>query len=564
MSLMMRPTAHHVVVALALAAGVLLGAGRDGEWVAAREEPGLPRGDQATDCPRGGKAGELLWAFPSNGQVFGAPAIAEDGTLFVGTLGNQLYGVSCRGEQRWRFNMPLVGGRSVIAGSPVLHTDRRIFVGSASNGGGVLLTISSDGTAPNTTMFGGSILASVLVDPEDRVFIGSSGLLRQLAGSIAVFSREIVTLPGFPIVTNPITASPVYLHDNRVVFVSSNLPAEVSAIGGTVTATTVFPVRRTSTPTASPTRTSSATPTASRTAVPTATATATVRAPDDPPTLTPRPHHWSVYMPQADNGTVELTAARNARSRRVAAPAQRATSTAPPFPTSTVIAPSTGVRLAHLHIITNAQALGKAFALSESQATSVIATGEVVIVTLAEQPPRMVALAVDSDPPVILWEHFSSGEIAGSPVLGDLDPSTGRVELIYADSTGILVSLSVPGTPLAGGMPTFNWAIQLDHPAVSAPALGDTGMVYVATANSVNAYSRTDGSPSWTFDWRVVDDDPTRGSITGAIMLAPGGTLYVGTQRHVLAISTESQGLDPDARWPALRRDERNSGWAAP
>lgn len=264
----------------------------------------------------------------------------------------------------------------------------------------------------------------------------------------------------------------------------------------------------------------------------------------------------------------------NARSRRVPAPAQRATATPPPFPTSTANAPSTGARLAHLHIITDAQVPGKAFALGESRATSVddvpalgsvIATGDVVIVTLAEQPPRMVALAVDSDPPVILWEHFNAGEIAGSPVLGDLDPSSGRVELIYADSTGILVSLSVPGTPLAGGMPTFNWAIRLDQPAVDAPALGDNGTVYVATPKSVLAFSRADGSPRWTYDLiSGTDVDPASDRIVGAITLGPGGTLYVGTRRHVLAISTESRGLDLDARWPTLRHDHRNSGWAEP
>lgn len=245
-----------LVLAAVPTAAAIHGAGRTpahAEQAIANEGPSLPSGDQATDCPRGGKAGELLWSFPTNSPVPGSPAIAADGTLFIDTLGSELYGVSCRGEQRWQIDVFRVSRlATATTGSPVLLVDGRIVVGS-SGVFGLLLMVGSDGASPKTLRYAEPIAASVLVDPQDRIFIGSFSH-SQTTGSIAAFDRNFVALPGFPIVTNPITASPVYLHGNRVVFVSTNLPSAVGAISGTVTATTVFPVRRTATPTASATR----------------------------------------------------------------------------------------------------------------------------------------------------------------------------------------------------------------------------------------------------------------------------------------------------------------------
>jgi outer membrane protein assembly factor BamB len=98
--------------------------------------------------------------------------------------------------------------------------------------------------------------------------------------------------------------------------------------------------------------------------------------------------------------------------------------------------------------------------------------------------------------------------------------------------------------------------VQLSGSAQSAgaPALGDAGIVYVAAGNTVEAYRREDGELVWSTD---IGPDVATGSVT----LGPGGVLYVGTETgRLLAIATESKGLDPEAAWPALRHDARNSG----
>ena len=81
----------------------------------------------------------------------------------------------------------------------------------------------------------------------------------------------------------------------------------------------------------------------------------------------------------------------------------------------------------------------------------------------------------------------------------------------------------------------------------------------MAAPDTVHAIRRADGEEVWRLALPA-----GAGQATSSVMLAPGGMLYVGTQRGVQAIGTGAKGLDPEARWPALRHDERNSGWAEP
>jgi hypothetical protein len=537
--------------------------------------------EQNTDCPRLDTPGKLLWSFPTQAGVASAPAIGNDGRLAFGTLHGWIFILSCRGDERW--SLDTLDGNGVFVGSPVMHTDGTLYFGLGNNSQGKLYAVAAQDGATHSTDLIEPIGASLVVDSEDRIFVGTRHL-RQSTGTIGSLGRNLQPLPGFPIRSNPIGAAPVLLSGNRVVIASQPNPrAATVPTDGTPTPKPISPIRRTPTsaptdvaaPTTTPTDLASSTPaitdTPSASGTPSASASATA-TPTSQSSATAPTNRWSVFLPLVHSGSARDAAdgavggnARGVATAHSAGPTRsrpdQPTSLPPRGPSAPTPSPVPGSQESLLHIITDAQAPGKAFKLRDGAATSVIATGEVVIVTLAEQPPRMVAIAVDSDPPRLLWEHFTSGTIAGSPVLGLLVPATGRVELVYADSSGILVSLEVPGTPQAEGGPTFNWAIQLDTPARGAPVLGDAGMLYVATATKVHAFSRTDGGDGWTFDWTGgVSGD----SFTGALSLAPTGALLAGTQRAIIAISTESRGLDPNARWPAQRRDNRNSGQAMP
>ena len=97
-----------------------------------------------------------------------------------------------------------------------------------------------------------------------------------------------------------------------------------------------------------------------------------------------------------------------------------------------------------------------------------------------------------------------------------------------------------------------------------APALGDDGLLYVpcgragdaAGGSQVLALRKESGETVWS----VTLDGET---VTSAAALAPGGMLYVGTASGTLyAVATDSEGLDPEACWPAFRHDARNTGRA--
>lgn len=148
--------------------------------------------------------------------------------------------------------------------------------------------------------------------------------------------------------------------------------------------------------------------------------------------------------------------------------------------------------------------------------------------------------------------------VASTAVLGRLDTAGGMVELVYLDTTGLLVSMNVPALPGAAAPPRYNWARSLVGRGTSAPVLGDAGIVYVATETQVAALRRADGAQVWSVS--LAGDGPA-----GSMTMGPNGTLYVGTRLgRLVAIGTESHGLDPQAAWPVERHDARNSGRAGP
>jgi len=217
---------------------------------------------------------------------------------------------------------------------------------------------------------------------------------------------------------------------------------------------------------------------------------------------------------------------------------------------------------ARFHILSGARSPAAEFELAErSPASALAAIGDVVVLQVIDALPRLVAFDLASQPPRQIWEHILRADLVGAPLLGKVDAATGRAELVYLDRAGRLVSLSVPtadADPSRAALLTFNWAVQLPEAAelAGAPALGDANRVYVAAGSTIAAFSRSDGAESWSID--IAPD-----AATGSVTLGPGGVLYVGTRfGRLLAIATESQGLDPEAAWPALRHDARNTGRA--
>jgi outer membrane protein assembly factor BamB len=517
---------------------------------------------QADDCPRGARPGEILWTFAVPGardSVTEIPAVADDGTVYLVTSEGLLYAVDCRGIERWRFDT----GEHVQAGLDV----NRIIDPPAIGGDGTIYLVSSHrvtGRLPSVDMvwairpdgeliwrYGKDdqaqhpiLFGSLVIDTSGHVMFGGRAFHDDVhEGLITALARDGQPLPGFPIASRPIFHGSAGLADGRVVFVSDAVPEFVA------TATRVR----------SPTPTPTARP-----------ATPTLLAPSPSPTrratatITPLPVHLA-HLPWA--GTQHLGEARanwrsglgRLRERDAAEPRDRRGGP------SGVTAHSR----AELRVIANAEAPGASFDHGERVFVSpLVAAGDMIVTQVitvvgatVEGPPRIEGWSLRSNPPSLLWHHQPRTGAIDTALIGDLDPLRGTAELIYLDSSGLIVSLAVPTDPDAMRPPTFNWVRDLGSNALRGPVLGDGGYVYAEVdGDTIVAVDRDDGSDGWSLDLggeRVV----------AALTLAPGGVLYAGTSEgagsgKLYAIATESRGLDPDAAWPALRGDRRNTGRA--
>ena len=93
--------------------------------------------------------GTLKWRFKTDGLMSGSsPAIAEDGTLYVGSWDSKLYALNPNGTEKWK-----IGTGAPIASSPAIAEDGTIYVGTMDPGNSIVAVnpISNDTLVPITT-----------------------------------------------------------------------------------------------------------------------------------------------------------------------------------------------------------------------------------------------------------------------------------------------------------------------------------------------------------------------------------------------------------------------------
>ena len=110
--------------------------------------------------------GTEKWKFKVDGLILGSsPAIAEDGTIYVGSWDCGLYAINSNGTLKWRFPS---GG--IIASSPTIGDDGTIYVGNAN---GIFSAINPDGTEKWQYDTGGDIYSAPAIDDNGTIYIGS-------------------------------------------------------------------------------------------------------------------------------------------------------------------------------------------------------------------------------------------------------------------------------------------------------------------------------------------------------------------------------------------------------
>src|SRR5205807_2234122 len=70
--------------------------------------------------------GAQKWTFATTDRVLAGPALAEDGTIYFGSLNGHLYAINPDGTKRWDAN----AGSSIGQSSPAIGSDGTVYVGT--------------------------------------------------------------------------------------------------------------------------------------------------------------------------------------------------------------------------------------------------------------------------------------------------------------------------------------------------------------------------------------------------------------------------------------------------
>ncbi len=113
----------------------------------------------------------LLWYFETEDMIKSSPAIASDGTIYVGSEDHNLYALHPDGTEKWRFTTG-----DVIRSSPTIGSDGTIYIGSGYWSGAQdtnLYAINPDGTEEWRFTTGAGVLSSPVIDDEGTIYVGS-------------------------------------------------------------------------------------------------------------------------------------------------------------------------------------------------------------------------------------------------------------------------------------------------------------------------------------------------------------------------------------------------------
>ena len=69
--------------------------------------------------------GDLKWAYPTGGSLPSSPAIAPNGTIYVGSVNGKLHAIDPNGTFKWAFTTG-----DFVYSSPAIAPDGTIYVGS--------------------------------------------------------------------------------------------------------------------------------------------------------------------------------------------------------------------------------------------------------------------------------------------------------------------------------------------------------------------------------------------------------------------------------------------------
>ena len=98
--------------------------------------------------------------------LYSSPVVAPDGTVYIGTLGEELVAVSLFGGEMWRFQ----GEGNFRHSTPAIAPNGRIYIGGSD---GQLYAINPSSTLAWTYQAGGAIKTSPNIGPDGTIYFGA-------------------------------------------------------------------------------------------------------------------------------------------------------------------------------------------------------------------------------------------------------------------------------------------------------------------------------------------------------------------------------------------------------
>lgn len=149
----------------------------------------------------------LIWTFDTGNYVYSSPAVAEDGTIYVGTApggggGGSLYAINPDGTLKWSFATD--GG---IYSSAAIGPDNTIYIGSDDY---KLYALYDNGSLKWSYNTGDSVQSSPAVDANGDIYVGSN---------TGMFALKPDGTLKWSYATGPVTSSPAVA--NGSVYVGS-------------------------------------------------------------------------------------------------------------------------------------------------------------------------------------------------------------------------------------------------------------------------------------------------------------------------------------------------------
>jgi len=112
--------------------------------------------------------GSLKWKFDAEDSIASSPAIAEDGTVYLGTMGDgcNIFAINPDGTEKWRY-----GTGYYITSDPAIGDDGTIYIGSGDD---YFYAMNSNGTLKWRFETGGVIKGPASIADDGTVYVGSA------------------------------------------------------------------------------------------------------------------------------------------------------------------------------------------------------------------------------------------------------------------------------------------------------------------------------------------------------------------------------------------------------